>query len=315
MNYVQTQQFLAIVKYMNLSKAAKELYISQPALSLALGRLEKELGVRLFYRDGNKLILSPDGEELYSYFKDLRDSYQRLLQKADALKERTEEYIRIAFAGSAMQFAALYMSDFLSNYKGKVIKKIYAPPMLAQDLLLNQQVDFVISYPPLTDEAVSTVNIMREEIILVVSSGHPLAKRDSVSLAELTNEKIYTLDRSHRFRTLVDSICAKNNVSLQYYKELDYEDLYRAIDEHQYADDLLVFMVPNGFEKSCQVGYKQLHITGCTMERVTGLSWLTDKKLNYQYKGLVDHIINGYAEQSMYHAKVQGIYVKNLPVE
>ena len=46
MNYQQVKQYLTIVKHMNLSKAAEELYISQPALSLALGRLESELDVQ-----------------------------------------------------------------------------------------------------------------------------------------------------------------------------------------------------------------------------------------------------------------------------
>lgn len=54
MNYQQVKQYLTIVKHMNLSKAAEELYISQPALSLALGRLESELDVQLFYREGKK---------------------------------------------------------------------------------------------------------------------------------------------------------------------------------------------------------------------------------------------------------------------
>ena len=72
MNYQQVKQYLTIVKHMNLSKAAEELYISQPALSLALGRLESELDVQLFYREGKKLIISPAGEHLYHYFKELR---------------------------------------------------------------------------------------------------------------------------------------------------------------------------------------------------------------------------------------------------
>lgn len=58
MNMNHVEQFMTIVKYMNLSRASRELYISQPALSMSLSRLESELGVQLFYREGNKLVLA-----------------------------------------------------------------------------------------------------------------------------------------------------------------------------------------------------------------------------------------------------------------
>ena len=54
--------------------------------------------MRLFYRDGNKLVLSPGGEELYNYFKDLRDAHQRLVDKAETMRVKKEEVIKIGFS-------------------------------------------------------------------------------------------------------------------------------------------------------------------------------------------------------------------------
>lgn len=94
MNDIQVRQFLAIVKHMNMHKAAQELYISQPALSLALCRIEKELGVELFYRHGKKLVLSRMGESMISRFKSLREAYEELILKANLFKSRDEESSR-----------------------------------------------------------------------------------------------------------------------------------------------------------------------------------------------------------------------------
>ena len=69
MDYNQIQRFLMIVKHSNLSGAAKELYISQPALSLSLANMEKELGMPLFYRVKNRLVLTPEGETLLENFE------------------------------------------------------------------------------------------------------------------------------------------------------------------------------------------------------------------------------------------------------
>lgn len=127
MNLLQAQQLLTIVKYMNLSKAASEVYISQPALSLSLGRLEKELGVRLFFRDGNKLILSHDGEVLYDYFRNLNEAHQKLLSKTEELtRPSQEEYITFGFSGSPLQFAALCSTGICDNFQGKHVKIVSA---------------------------------------------------------------------------------------------------------------------------------------------------------------------------------------------
>ena len=72
MNFLQLEYFLTILKFNSISKAASELYITQPALSQQLIHLEKELDTKLFYRKGNSLILTEAGERF-------RDSAQNML--------------------------------------------------------------------------------------------------------------------------------------------------------------------------------------------------------------------------------------------
>lgn len=185
MNYKQIQQFLTIVKYMNLSAAAKELYISQPALSLSLGRVESALGVKLFFRDGNRLILSNAGEKLLEHFQKLEQDFDELFRVASQVNELEEQTIHIGFSGSAMLYAAIYFSDFLSEYEGKTIHKIHANSSQILSLLKSEQIDFAITSPPLDDSAVSSITIMTEPILLVVSSRHSLAGRTSITFQEL----------------------------------------------------------------------------------------------------------------------------------
>lgn len=79
MNFTQIQHFLTIMKYMSLTKAAKELYITQPALSHSLAKLEKELGIPLFYRDNNKLIMTKECSKIFGDFYDLYEMYENLI--------------------------------------------------------------------------------------------------------------------------------------------------------------------------------------------------------------------------------------------
>lgn len=305
-NNSQAQQFLTIVKYMNLSQAAKELYISQPALSLALSRLEKELGVRLFYRDGNKLVLSPGGEELYNYFKDLRDAHQNLIDKAESMRVKKDEVINIGFAGSVFQFGAMYMSNYLGTFEGTVIQKVYGSPNLLAQLLLAKQLEFAITCPPLRHEQLSSLNIASEEMVVIVASGHRLAGQESVQLSELKTERLYGMRRQHKLRMTVDELCFQHGFTPVYAKEFDYDDYFEAVSKEAGGTEFIAICPISSFGSTYQDGYRMLRVSDCKLERITTLSWLTERKVNYQYKGLVDMIQSTYQKQTAFHADYVG---------
>lgn len=303
MNNVQVQQFLMIAKYMNLSKAAKELYISQPALSLALSRLEKELGLRLFFRDSNKLILSPAGEELFGYFKDLQNAHQALLQKAELLKREPAKCLNLGFSGSSVQFLALTQNNLFSKYTSRTVRKIYADPSLLTELLLSKQIDFAIAYPPLQDEHLSSVNIAREEIVLAASSAHPLAQFQSVPLSALNNTSFYAQSREFKLRSYLDDILAKVGFFPKYVKECDsLEEFTKLIAEKAGTADYLAFCPESAFQNVYSHGYRMIHLSDCNLARVTTLSWLTESKIQYQEKQFIEGITQDYGKQASKHA-------------
>ncbi|MCD8196505.1 MAG: LysR family transcriptional regulator [Lachnospiraceae bacterium] len=87
MNYTQIQQFLVFSKTLNMTKAAKELYISQPALSHSISRMEDELGLKLIYRDGNRLIMTEAGQELLKDFEAIEKVYDSMYAHAQMMRE------------------------------------------------------------------------------------------------------------------------------------------------------------------------------------------------------------------------------------
>lgn len=308
MNINHIEQFMTIVKYMNLSRASKELYISQPALSLSLSRLETELGVRLFYRDGNKLVLSSEGEELYPYFKDMLESHQRLMEKAKSLKYTPETPIKIGFSGSAFQFSSMYVSNYLNSDSDQQVKKIYADRNLLQELLLSKQIDFAITYPPLHNENLSSLNILTEDFALAISSGHPLAREESVSLQQMQKLKLIGLRRGHLLRNTIDELFIEHGCYLTYEHEFDYEDLFAYIKEHAGKEDTAAVCVADCFDSLYGDGYKLLPFRDVKLSRITAVSWLTNRKLQYKYKDLLDNIVENYSQQAAYHTEMIKLY-------
>ena len=65
MEYNRIRYFIAVAKYQNMTRAAEELHVAEPAISQAVKRLSNELGIRLFERKGRNIVLTADGKRLY----------------------------------------------------------------------------------------------------------------------------------------------------------------------------------------------------------------------------------------------------------
>lgn len=300
MNDVQVRQFLTIVKHMNMNKAAQELYISQPALSLALARMEKELSIRLFYRDGKKLILSSMGESLLDKFKDLKESHEKLIAATKSLKNGDDEHLTVGFAVSLGIFENFHATSLLEAYKGIEIRKVFADWGQILNMLKWGTIDFAITYPPLEDEAIGKDDILSAEISVVVSSGHRLAKRGSIELKDLENEEMSGLYKHYHFRNVCDKLCRQYNIEPRYTKEVDWPEFFRSIEKYRGTDQLLRFCERDYFEHLYGDGYVVLKLN-VKLEAITAISWLTERKLQYQHKRFIDYILNNYGTHRNYY--------------
>lgn len=308
MNYQQVKQFLTIVKHMNLSKAANELYISQPALSLALGRLEAELDVQLFYRDGRKLIISPAGEYLYNYFKDLKDAHDRLTDAAEEFHRHGQSHsVTIGFSVSAELFSTLYMSGKFNSFQNIAIKKIFGDEEQIPTLLKNGMIDFAVTCPPIADDKITNQVILSEPYVLVVSAGHPMASRESVSTAELKGLALTGLKKHQPARRQNDLVFQQNHFTPDYVCEYDYPEYYAAVRECAHTDRFAAVVPEEFFEKTYKEGYAAIPFSDGSMVRQTALSWLTEKNYNLEYRELFAYIANGIREQQEYHRKFSEI--------
>ena len=94
------EYFLVVVKHLNISKAAKELFISQPALSKQISQLEAELGVSLFDRTKHSLKLTHAGEVLLSETNELFKKQDELIQRVRAAGNVSDSTAVVPYAGS-----------------------------------------------------------------------------------------------------------------------------------------------------------------------------------------------------------------------
>ena len=113
MKLTQLEYFCVAARYHNITRASKELFVTQPSVSNAIKALEEEFGVNLFYRNNNKLTLTPEGEKFYQ-------NAEELLAHADAVRSELHELrkqITPVRIGIPPMLGTIYLPDmYLSAY-------------------------------------------------------------------------------------------------------------------------------------------------------------------------------------------------------
>ena len=180
MELTQLRYFKMAAECNNLSEAAEKLHISQPALSLAVKKLEEELGIPLFERSKNKLCLNGAGRLALTYA-------ETILSKTDEMKSTFYQFIRrdnilsLGFCDPGpMRFSVPQLQK--ANPDINITSALLPDESNLETLLLAHKYDAVISLRQPQNENIVTVPFAAEELMLSVPAGHPLAARKSVCL-------------------------------------------------------------------------------------------------------------------------------------
>lgn len=287
-SYTKVIHFLTIVKHMNMNAAAKELFISQSALSLSISRMEEDLGCSLFYRDKNKLILSQEAEKLLPHFERIREECDNLIKTAYALKHSHNNYVNISFSGSLYFFSVLYSHNFTATKNATAVKLSYVDASQAMEMLLSGALDFAISTFPLIHPLISCMDVFVEPIGLVVPASHPYAERKQISLEDLKSQRIHGLSHQHMFRQICDKICSTHHIELQYETEDDYNNYHKRIFGKTNTHGF--FATRNNYEANLKTraDYIYLAFSETDMQRKTSIYYLENQRKQYEHNELLE---------------------------
>lgn len=194
MELTQLKQFVAVAESGSLSQAAAQLYISQPALSTMLKKLEGELGVTLFDRTRNKITLNAAGAVALQHA-------QQLLAQAEAMKTalrdlaRREQIYTVGFCDpgpmwfTVPQFALMHPALELRPQQ-------YRPEEDAAALLRRGTYDLLMTAAPLADDDISEQPFIRDQLLLSVPQGNltPLPAALSLRDAPIRELAVFQAD-------------------------------------------------------------------------------------------------------------------------
>ena len=214
-NLSQYKIFYEVAKAGNISKAAKELYISQPAISKAISKLEDSLGLSLFTRSSRGVQLTSEGEILFEHTREAFDALDRGEQELKRIQEFDIGHLRICVSNTLCKFILLpYLMTFIDQYPH--MKVTIESQATAQTLarLEQQKIDLGLVAEPSVRRDLAFIPVMDIQDTFVTTPNYLenlyLREGQDTSLFETGN--IMLLDTSNMTRHHVDEYMAENNI-------------------------------------------------------------------------------------------------------
>lgn len=214
-NLSQYKIFYEVAKAGNISKAAKELYISQPAISKAISKLEDSLGLSLFTRSSRGVQLTSEGEILFEHTREAFDALDRGEQELKRIQEFDIGHLRIGVSNTLCKYILLpYLKTFIDQYPH--MKVTIESQATAQTLarLEQQKIDLGLVAEPSVRRDLAFIPVMDIQDTLVTTPNYLenlyLREGQDTSLFETGN--IMLLDTSNMTRHHVDEYMAENNI-------------------------------------------------------------------------------------------------------
>lgn len=134
--------FYEVAKAGNISKAAKRLFISQPAISKSIVKLEEQVGVRLFHRNSRGVHLTAEGEVLFSHVQEAFEYIERGEEELKRIKEFNIGHLRIGASASLCKFILIpYLKEYLKRYPHMKVTIENQETLSTVQKLENQQLD------------------------------------------------------------------------------------------------------------------------------------------------------------------------------
>jgi len=186
MLFRQLESFIAILEKGSISGAAASLGISQPAVSKHIARLEEELGVKLFKRGHKCSVLTPEGEIVYRYAKQIHKSLQDVTKEVAEASDQVVGEVRISASSIPGDFVLPGMLvEFARDFPRVAVDVVISDSATALESVVSRKVDIAIIGQEKHPVGFKIHPFYSDELVLIVARNHPYALKRSISVQDL----------------------------------------------------------------------------------------------------------------------------------
>ncbi len=240
-NLNQLRAFYQAAKCQNVSVAAQQLFVSQPAVTAQIKLFEDSCGLRLFKKKGRHLYLTDEGKTLFNYARKIFEYERKIEDAVGQMKELKKGSLRL---GSARTYARYFMPFLLTGFRnayphikihfdeGSSLEMIHSLIDLKNEVVIIAKAD---DHPN-----IAFIPFSREELVLILPPNHHLADKDSIRLEQIAAEPIIMKDPGSGTRKLVDELFGKNNCTPNILMETGDAEIIKLLVQHGEGVSFLV---------------------------------------------------------------------------
>ncbi len=216
MNFKQLEAFLWVAELQSFTKAARQLYMSQPAVSFQIKALEENLQAVLFQRGDKKIFLTDAGRLLYSEAKQMLTHYYKVRAGLDDLKGLKTGHLVIGASTIPGEYLLpRLIGGFYEKYPGiKIVLKIAGTGLVGR-WIREKEIDLGFIGAPLEGDGINCVPWIQDHMVLIVPPLHAWANKDAVSVSDLKKTALVLREPSSGTRQTLEKKLEGKNISLK----------------------------------------------------------------------------------------------------
>jgi DNA-binding transcriptional LysR family regulator len=216
----QLQVFESTARHLSLSRAAEELHLSQPGVSMQLKKLAESVGHPLLEQTSKRVRLTDQGQELVATAREILGAVKRYELSLVASQGLTQGTLRLVAISTASYFIPRLLGEFAQIHPGvKISLRVTNRELVLESLVSGLEDLFILGQPP-EGLAVTAIPFMDNPLIVLAAPDHPMAHVRNIPLARLSQEPWLLREPGSGTRKAVERLFADNGLTLKARMEL-----------------------------------------------------------------------------------------------
>ncbi|CAO3308190.1 LysR family transcriptional regulator [Pseudomonas asiatica] len=217
----QLNIFEAVARHLSCTRAAEELHLSQPAVSMQLKQLEDNIGLALFEQLGKKLYLTEAGRQLHHYSRSIAQQLQEAEEVFNCMKGLGHGRLSVSVASTANYFAARLLSTFSRRHPDVLLNlDVTNRENLLRQLEDNQRDLVIMGKPPEDEIDVVGEVFMENPLVVIAPSDHPLRGQKRIPLTELLDKSFVVREQGSGTRSAMERFFEGHGIALKVAMEM-----------------------------------------------------------------------------------------------
>lgn len=230
MNLKRLEYFCQLAELGNFTRAAQTVGIAQPALTVAIQKLEQEVGLKLINRADKNSLLTAEGVVLYKLATQLLSQAKQIELELEELKDLERGTIRF---GVPAMMGSYYFPKILTEFKQKYPKiKIHLVDqgtVALEKKLLDSELDLALIRSDLENPQLRYTKLINEEVVAGMSSSHSLAAEKTISMAQFCQQPLVLFHEGYFLREVVSQYSKKHQLPLDIRMETNLIELQKSL--------------------------------------------------------------------------------------